>query len=281
MVHYNLMPQSKIAKNKIYNKLIRDKIPEIIISAGEKPQIRILKHGEYRRALIKKVSEEAVELGRAKSEREITGEIVDIQELIDTLIVELGLTKRQVKQYQTEKSHKRGVFKKRLFLIKTIVPALAKPKRIRMTGCWVVEKNRILLGMKKRGFGAGRWNGFGGKVKPGERVETAAIRELSEEVGLIPADLSKRGILEFQNEGVNEILEVHEFRIRKHSGKILESEEMKPRWFPLNKIPYSKMWPDDKHWLPIFLAGKKFKGSYKFRDNKIILSQELKTVQVL
>ena len=39
-----------------------------------------------------------------------------------------------------------------------------------------VPQRRILLGMKKRGFGAGKWNGFGGKLEPGESVQEAAKR---------------------------------------------------------------------------------------------------------
>jgi 8-oxo-dGTP diphosphatase/2-hydroxy-dATP diphosphatase len=50
--------------------------------------------------------------------------------------------------------------------------------------CHSVSSWRILLGMKKRGFGMGKWNGFGGKVEPAETVEDAALRELEEEAGL-------------------------------------------------------------------------------------------------
>lgn len=41
---------------------------------------------------------------------------------------------------------------------------------------FVRESTKILLGYKKRGFGQGRWNGFGGKVEQGETVEEGAIR---------------------------------------------------------------------------------------------------------
>ena len=49
----------------------------------------------------------------------------------------------------------------------------------------IVDENKILLGMKKRGFGEGKWNGFGGKVNEGETIEEAAIREMKEEAGVI------------------------------------------------------------------------------------------------
>lgn len=42
----------------------------------------------------------------------------------------------------------------------------------------ITKKGKILLGMKKRGFGVGKWNGFGGKVQHGETLEEAMKREL-------------------------------------------------------------------------------------------------------
>lgn len=53
---------------------------------------------------------------------------------------------------------------------------MARPPNKLMTILFVLEPGRVLLGMKKRGFGAGRWNGFGGKVQEGETVEEGAIR---------------------------------------------------------------------------------------------------------
>ncbi|HUW71889.1 MAG TPA: nucleoside triphosphate pyrophosphohydrolase [Candidatus Humimicrobiaceae bacterium] len=101
-----------------YNKLIRDRIPEIIKKAGWKPTVRKLKKAEFLKALKKKVLEEARELIRAKDKKGVINEIVDIQELIDTLTSEIGLSKPQIKKFQAVKRKKRGGFKKRLFLIK-------------------------------------------------------------------------------------------------------------------------------------------------------------------
>ncbi len=104
---------------KKYNKLIRDRILEIIKGAGEKPYWRILNEKEYLKEIKKKVVEEAKELAQAKNKKEIINEVVDIQELLDVLISELGLSKSQIKKQQEIKNKKRGGFKKKLFLIKT------------------------------------------------------------------------------------------------------------------------------------------------------------------
>ena len=74
---------------------------------------------EYLREIKKKLIEEAKELNKAKNKEEIVNEIVDIQELIDVLILEVGFTTGQIKKEQKAKNKKRGGFKKRLFLIKT------------------------------------------------------------------------------------------------------------------------------------------------------------------
>ncbi len=101
-----------------YNKLIRDKIPEIIKKDGWMPKVRILRKGEFLDAIKKKVLEEAGELIQSKNKKGIIDEIVDIQELLDVLSSELGITKSQVKKLQAAKRKKRGGFKKRLLLIK-------------------------------------------------------------------------------------------------------------------------------------------------------------------
>lgn len=76
-----------------------------------------------------------------------------------------------------------------------------------------------------------------------------------------------------------EILEVHIFRADKFLGEPTESEEMKPRWFHINDIPFKDMWPDDKYWIPLLLSGKKFKGKFLFGESDVILEQELSEVK--
>ncbi len=149
-----------------------------------------------------------------------------------------------------------------------------------MTLCMVRDGERILLGMKKRGFGAGRWNGFGGKVRAGESIEAAAVRETREEAGIELADLRKAGVLDFEfKENPEQIFQVHIFEAGTFSGEPVESEEMKPAWFRTDSIPYDEMWSDDMHWIPTFLAGKRFKGRFLFDASDAVIEKELHEVQ--
>jgi len=135
--------------------------------------------------------------------------------------------------------------------------------------------------MKKRGFGAGRWNGFGGKVLPLEKVEDAMEREMQEEAGVELKDLRKVGIIDFEFKDNPEILQVHLFRSDDFFGEPIESEEMKPQWFHVDEIPFDDMWPDDRYWIPLFLSGKKFKGKFLFGESDVISDKELGKVQFL
>lgn len=138
-----------------------------------------------------------------------------------------------------------------------------KKKKV-LTLCMVVQDQRILLGMKKKGFGVGRWNGFGGKVEEGETIEQAATREVHEESGIRVSEMEKVGIINFEFENEPKVLEVHIFRVMNFTGEPTESEEMKPQWFDVDEIPYNEMWSDDIYWLPLILQGKKFKGTFFF-----------------
>ncbi|NXA38314.1 8ODP triphosphatase, partial [Eudromia elegans] len=143
----------------------------------------------------------------------------------------------------------------------------------------VVQPPRVLLGMKKRGFGAGLWNGFGGKVQPGESVEEAARRELLEESGLTVDTLQKMGQITFEFVGNSELMEVHIFRADDFHGEPTESDEMRPQWFQLDEVPFNHMWADDAYWFPLVLQKKLFRGYFKFQGQDTILEHTLKEVE--
>ena len=151
-----------------------------------------------------------------------------------------------------------------------------------LTLCLAVQNNKVLLGMKKRGFGMGRWNGFGGKVKEGETIEEAAKRETKEECDIDIRSMERVGIHEFRFDSKpEEILEVHLFRVDTFEGEPIETEEMRPQWFAFADIPYDTMWPDDSFWMPLFLAGKKFRTKFLFGAGDVILEKEILEVESL
>lgn len=162
--------------------------------------------------------------------------------------------------------------------VKNLKNVMVNSKKI-MTLVMVCKQQKLLLGMKKRGFGEGRWNGFGGKLLDGETIEEGAKRELYEEVGIEAIKLNKVGIIDFEFQGNPEILEVHIFKTDSFLGEPTESEEMKPKWFDKEKIPFEKMWPDDKYWIPLFLKNKKFKCKFIFGKEDVILNKKIEEVK--
>lgn len=141
--------------------------------------------------------------------------------------------------------------------------------------------------MKKRGFGAGRWNGFGGKMEEGETIEQATLRELEEEVGIKDGQLSKAGILEFSFQNEMKVMEVHIFTLNDFTDNSIETEEMRPQWFSFNEIPFSQMWPDDQYWFPLLLSSTLFEGEFLFdrpsdaEYSAKIITKKLSEVSVL
>jgi 8-oxo-dGTP diphosphatase len=128
----------------------------------------------------------------------------------------------------------------------------------------------VLLGFKKTGFGCGKYAGFGGKVEPGETIESAAIRELEEETSIKVSvdDLLPRGQLTFQfpfNPDWSQV--VHIFLAKQWSGEPQESDEMIPDWYRLDDIPYPSMWDDNKYWLPLILDGKSVQAFFTFKED--------------
>jgi 8-oxo-dGTP diphosphatase len=126
---------------------------------------------------------------------------------------------------------------------------------IRATLLFVWKDDAMLMIRKKRGLGAGKINGPGGKLDPGETPRQAAVREVMEEVGVEPIDPVARGRLRFQFvDGLR--LEVHVFTAPDCVGTLRETDEAVPMWMPIDAIPYDEMWADDRIWLPRVLAGE-------------------------
>lgn len=142
---------------------------------------------------------------------------------------------------------------------------------------------QVLLCAKKKsnsGFeiSLGKRNGAGGKLEEGETMLQAAKRELEEETGIVIPEEA------FELRGINKLYyenkpernqEVHVFVIQNYTGEYKETEELFPQWFPIDAIPYEKMWADDIHWMPRMFAGEYFEYTFHFtEDGKEIVSHE-------
>ena len=97
----------------IYNKLVRDRIPELIEAQGETPSIRILEKEEYLLYLEAKLDEEAGEYHRDKT----VDELADILEVVFALAEANGVTRQELETVYQKKHDARGGFEKRIFLI--------------------------------------------------------------------------------------------------------------------------------------------------------------------
>ncbi len=117
----------------------------------------------------------------------------------------------------------------------------------------------MLLGLKKSGFGAGKWVGLGGHIEEGEKPAAATVREVQEESGLlVPADsLQHMASIEFRfpvRPSWDQTADV--FVTSVYQGEAAESDEVAPRWFGEHELPLGLMWDDAKYWLPLVLAGE-------------------------
>jgi 8-oxo-dGTP diphosphatase len=139
----------------------------------------------------------------------------------------------------------------------------------RATLLFLVRDRRVLLIRKLRGLGAGKINGPGGRLEPGETPAEAAVREVREETGVMASDPVEHGQLRFQFvDGYS--IHVWVFRAEAYSGEAAQTDEAIPLWTSVDAIPYEEMWADDRLWLPLLLAGKRFDGRFLFDGDAML-----------
>jgi len=147
----------------------------------------------------------------------------------------------------------------------------AKPSK-KLTNAYLVvnDGKTLLLGLKKRGFGEGKVNGFGGKVdEDRESIREAAIREMREESGVVLEDMFLTAVLLYDYPLKQSTMEVYVYKATKYSGEIAESEEMSPRWVEASDLNFAEMWADDPFWMDKLLRSEKrqFVGWFDFSDD--------------
>ncbi len=123
----------------------------------------------------------------------------------------------------------------------------------------MIKDNKIFLWEKKRGFAKWVLNWVWGKQEWSESIEDCMIRETKEEIWVDILSMDKIWVLHFFFENKSDWNQsVHLYDIKSWEWEIIETEEIKPLWFDLDKIPYDKMWADDIYWLPRILDWEKF-----------------------
>lgn len=137
---------------------------------------------------------------------------------------------------------------------------------IRMTVCFPLTGTHIWLGKKKRSFGSGLWNGFGGRQKLGETIRETAKRESHEEAGIMLIRMKRVAVIRFVFRQTRIACEVHYHLSTQWRGVPVETEEMFPAIFEIDDIPYGTMWPADKLYLPVVLSGGLWVGTCIYSD---------------
>jgi 8-oxo-dGTP diphosphatase len=142
----------------------------------------------------------------------------------------------------------------------------------RATLLFIIRDGCILLIRKKRGLGAGKINGPGGRIEVGETAIEAAVRETREELCIEAVNPQLRGELHFQFlDGY--ALHCSVFVASACIGEATATDEADPIWTPLDAIPYSEMWADDAHWLPGTIEGRSFRAFFTFDGERMIESR--------
>lgn len=151
----------------------------------------------------------------------------------------------------------------------------------KMTLCFLTRGNpprEVLLGLKRIGFGAGRYSGFGGKVEASETIAMAAARELAEETGVrvFERDLRQVAHLTFLFPAKPAwSQEVHVFLVGRWDGRPAESAEMTPVWFAVRNLPFERMWQDSSYWLPRILFGEQIRATFTFKEDNETVDEVL------
>jgi 8-oxo-dGTP diphosphatase len=128
---------------------------------------------------------------------------------------------------------------------------------------------RVLLIRKRRGHGAGKINGPGGKPEPGETPLQCVIRETEEETGLHVHAPRLAAVFRF--------IDIHQpdwlgfiYRAGRWSGEPRVTAEAFPDWYPITALPFDEMWEDDRLWLPRVLSGDLLEGDFLFADGALL-----------
>ena len=126
MIH----PFIEFQEKQEFNKLVRDKIPENIRTGGERVLSVKLERGILLDALRSKLVEEALEAKDAQDEEQIMEELADVEQIICSILSQIGRPREELEQMRMKKQEKRGGFDEGLVLIETNRDIPSEPTRV-------------------------------------------------------------------------------------------------------------------------------------------------------
>jgi 8-oxo-dGTP diphosphatase len=139
------------------------------------------------------------------------------------------------------------------------------------TLCYVKQSgNTLMLHRVKKAndIHAGKWNGLGGKLEPGESPEQCVIREVREEAGLEIVCPRYHGLLIFADFAGDDWF-VWVFTAEEFSGDLIESSEGHLKWIPDDEVTSLNLWPSDAIFLPWLDSGKIFSARFQYHGNEM------------
>lgn len=147
--------------------------------------------------------------------------------------------------------------------------------------CYLKKGNKVLLGLRKRvslGLGENLISGIGGKVgdtlqNQYESLEQALEREVLEEIGVSIKVFRKMGRVKFIfPHKLKWNQDVLVYVVESWEGEPTETQDIKPLWFDVDQLPFSKMWDDNRFWVPEVLKGKEVDAVFLYdEDNSRVL----------
>jgi 8-oxo-dGTP diphosphatase len=141
------------------------------------------------------------------------------------------------------------------------------------TLCYLRTNSQTLMmhRIKKQGdMHAGKWNGLGGKLLPGETPEQCAIREVQEESGLTMIHPVLRGVLTFPAFGANDDWYTFIFVARQFTGDLIDSAEGVLAWIDDEKLFDLNLWAGDRIFLQWLDLDVFFSGQFVYRDGELV-----------
>jgi mutator protein MutT len=150
-----------------------------------------------------------------------------------------------------------------------------KPNYVKTVVCCLISKDMVLLGERKKvsmGLGQSIIAGIGGKVESGETNKEALLREVKEEIGVTIKTCKKMGVVRFIFPFKPKWNQDNTIYISSEwADDPIETEVMKPQWYPINKLPESRMWDDNLYWMPQVLKGNKVDYTFLYgKKGKVI-----------